>query len=80
MSFTDGICRRGANLNENVIGSLKWFKIVSDRYRNKRKRFSLRFNLIKGHTIPQAQLLTYLRLTGQKLGLLINFAQTCVKE
>jgi hypothetical protein len=28
-------------LNENVIGSLKRFKILSDRYRNKRKRFAL---------------------------------------
>jgi len=35
-------------LNENVIGSLKRFKIISDRYRNRRKRFSLRFNLIAG--------------------------------
>jgi hypothetical protein len=35
-------------LNENVIGSLKRFKILSDRYRNRRKRFSLRFNLIAG--------------------------------
>lgn len=35
-------------VNENVIGSLKTFKIVSDRYRNRRKRFGLRFNLIAG--------------------------------
>lgn len=35
-------------LNENVIGCLKRFKILSDRYRNRRKRFSLRFNLIVG--------------------------------
>jgi hypothetical protein len=35
-------------LNENVIGSLKRFKIIADRYRNRRKRFSLRFNLIAG--------------------------------
>lgn len=35
-------------LNENVIGSLKRFKIISDRYRNRRKRFALRFNLIAG--------------------------------
>jgi len=35
-------------VNENVIGSLKRFKIVSDRYRNRRKRFGLRFNLISG--------------------------------
>ena len=32
------------------------------------------------HAIHQAQLLTYLRLTGLKLGLLINFGQECVKE
>jgi hypothetical protein len=35
-------------LNENVIGSLKRFKILNDRYRNRRKRFGLRFNLIAG--------------------------------
>jgi len=35
-------------LNENVIGMLKRFKIVADRYRNRRKRFGLRFNLIAG--------------------------------
>ena len=35
-------------LNENVIGCIKRFKIISDRYRNRRKRFSLRFNLIAG--------------------------------
>lgn len=33
-------------LNENVIGAIKRFKIVSDKYRNRRKRFGLRFNLI----------------------------------
>jgi hypothetical protein len=33
---------------EHVIGALKRFKIISDRYRNRRKRFSLRFNLIAG--------------------------------
>jgi hypothetical protein len=33
-------------INENVIGSIKRFKIISDRYRNRRKRFALRFNLI----------------------------------
>lgn len=32
--------------NENVIGLLKRFKIIADRYRNRRKRFVLRFNLI----------------------------------
>lgn len=35
-------------LNENVIGAIKKFKIISDRYRNRRKRFGLRFNLIAG--------------------------------
>jgi hypothetical protein len=35
-------------LNENIIGLIKRFKIVSDRYRNRRKRFGLRFNLIAG--------------------------------
>lgn len=33
-------------VNENVIGRLKRFKIISDKYRNRRKRFGLRFNLI----------------------------------
>ena len=32
--------------NENVIGMIKRFKIVADTYRNRRKRFGLRFNLI----------------------------------
>lgn len=35
-------------LNEHVIGKIKRFKIVSDKYRNRRKRFGLRFNLIAG--------------------------------
>jgi len=35
-------------LNENVIGSLKRFKILADKYRNRRRRFGLRFNLIAG--------------------------------
>lgn len=34
--------------NEHVIGMIKRFKIVADRYRNRRKRFGLRFNLIAG--------------------------------
>lgn len=33
---------------ENVIGLLKRFKIIADRYRNRRKRFGLKFNLIIG--------------------------------
>jgi hypothetical protein len=35
-------------LNENIIGFIKRFRIVSDKYRNRRKRFGLRFNLIAG--------------------------------
>lgn len=35
-------------LNEHVIGNLKRFKIIADKYRNRRKRFGLRFNLIAG--------------------------------
>ena len=31
---------------ENVIRKLKIFRILSERYRNRRKRFRLRFNLI----------------------------------
>jgi len=33
-------------LNENVIGVLKRFKIIADKYRHRRKGFGLRFNLI----------------------------------
>ena len=33
---------------EHVIGRLKRFKIIADRYRNRRKRFGLRFNIIAG--------------------------------
>ena len=35
-------------LCENVIGSVKRFRILSERYRNRRKRFGLRFSLIAG--------------------------------
>ena len=35
-------------INENVIGMLKRFKIIADKYRNRRKRFDLRFSLIAG--------------------------------
>ncbi|MCC8467272.1 MAG: IS5/IS1182 family transposase, partial [Rickettsia endosymbiont of Eriopis connexa] len=31
-----------------VISMLKRFKIISDKYRNRQKRFGLRFNLIAG--------------------------------
>jgi transposase len=33
-------------LVENIIRRLKIFRILSERYRNRRKRFGLRFNLI----------------------------------
>ena len=33
---------------EHIIRSLKIFRILAERYRNRRKRFSLRFNLIAG--------------------------------
>jgi hypothetical protein len=33
-------------INENVIGILKRFRILAEKYRNRRKRFNLRFNLI----------------------------------
>jgi len=35
-------------LNENIIGFMKRFHIFSDKYRNRRKRFGLRVNLIAG--------------------------------
>jgi hypothetical protein len=34
--------------NEHAIGFIKRFKILSERYRNRTKRFGLRFNLIAG--------------------------------
>ena len=43
--------------NEHAIGFLKRFKILSERYRNRRKRFGLRFNLIAGicnYELPKA--------------------------
>ena len=33
---------------ENVFAQLKTFKILSDRYRNKRKRYNIKFNIIAG--------------------------------
>jgi hypothetical protein len=33
---------------EHIIRSLKIFRILAERYRNRRQRFSLRFNLIAG--------------------------------
>jgi len=35
-------------VNEHAIGFLKRFRILSERYRNRRKRFGLRFSLICG--------------------------------
>ncbi len=31
---------------ENIFAIFKKFKIITEKYRNRRKRFSLRFNLI----------------------------------
>lgn len=33
---------------ENVLGQIKVFRILSDRYRNKRKGYSLKFNIVAG--------------------------------
>ncbi len=35
-------------MNKNIIGMLKRFKIIADKYRDRRKRYGLRFNLISG--------------------------------
>ena len=34
--------------NENAVSFIKRFRILSEKYRNRRKRFGLRFNLIAG--------------------------------
>lgn len=34
--------------NEHVIGALKRFRVLAERYRNRRSRFGLRWNLITG--------------------------------
>ena len=34
--------------NEHAIGFIKRFRIIAEKYRNRRKRFGLRFNLIAG--------------------------------
>ena len=34
--------------NEHAIGFVKRFRVISERYRNRRYRFGLRFNLIAG--------------------------------
>ena len=39
---------RNRVVGEHINRKLKIFKILADRYRNRRKRFSLRFNLIAG--------------------------------
>lgn len=33
---------------ENILGDIKTFKILSDRYRNKRKRYNIKFQIIAG--------------------------------
>jgi len=39
---------RARALCENVIGALKRFRILAEKYRNRRRRFGLRFALIAG--------------------------------
>lgn len=39
---------------EHIFGKLKLFKILSYPYRNRRKRFSIRFNSIFKVTLPEA--------------------------
>jgi hypothetical protein len=39
---------RTRDICERIIAKLKVFKILAERYRNRRKRFGLRFNLIAG--------------------------------
>jgi transposase len=34
--------------NEHIFSRIKRFRILSERYRNRRKRFGLRFNLVAG--------------------------------
>jgi hypothetical protein len=34
--------------NEHIFARIKKFRILSERYRNRRRRFGLRFNLIAG--------------------------------
>ncbi len=46
-AFNKAISKRRVFV-ENVIGDLKKFKIISERYRNRRHRFSMRFNIIAG--------------------------------
>jgi IS5 family transposase len=45
--YNRDIARRRV-LNEHVIGFLKRFRSLSEKYRNRRKRFGLRFSLIAG--------------------------------
>ena len=33
---------------ENIFGDIKTFKILADRYRNKRKRYNVKFKIIAG--------------------------------
>jgi hypothetical protein len=42
------IIARSRVLVENVIRSMKIFRVLAEKYRNRRKRFTLRLNLIAG--------------------------------
>jgi len=46
LKASNRVLSRKRILIENIIRRLKIFRILSERYRNRRKRFGLRFNLI----------------------------------
>ena len=46
-AYNKSICSPRMKI-EHIIGRIKRFKIVAEKYRNYRKRFGLRFNLICG--------------------------------
>jgi hypothetical protein len=46
-AFNKAVSSKRAD-NENAIGFIKRFNIVSTKYRNRRKRFGLRFSLLAG--------------------------------
>jgi hypothetical protein len=48
MKKDNRLISRDRVINENIIEMIKRFKIIADKYRNRRKRFGLRFNLITG--------------------------------
>jgi hypothetical protein len=45
--YNEGLSRLRVKV-ENILGQIKVFRILSDRYRNKRKGYSLKFNIVAG--------------------------------